>query len=272
MNLNPAIRVGAWSYEFPQKTPEQLIKLCNTNHLHFLYLSVHPHYLNTSHPEYDVNYSAQIRHLLDLSAAQNISIHFMTLQDANFCNPSQFGNGMQLINEILAFLDQYPMQKIAGIHLDVEPHAHDNWSTSNWSQNNEIFDNWLSLINTIHVRITTYNQNTSNSLKLSAAVGYWYNERFLSGILNNGSVAILHQYLDFIVPMVYGGIGKDANDIISKVNDEINVAPTVVGIGHDEFSTTTVLEQTIRDVDAHFQNYTTYEGIAFFHSEYLVSS
>ncbi|WP_371802013.1 hypothetical protein [Candidatus Lokiarchaeum ossiferum] len=262
--------LGGWSYEFDENTSQEIISSCLAKNWTFLLISINTHELNQSHSQYSSQSETKALDLIKQAHEENISIHIMTLEDPVFCERAFHDNALQRISEILAFNTKYPRTPFDGIHLDVEPHGHPNWnSTASWTEKNLIFEHWLELLSKIRVLLDEYKADYDRVPVLSGAVAYWYNERTINNSLERGDPATLHTYLEVIIPMVYGGIGKTAEDIYAKIEDELPYSPMVIGIGYEEFSSHSAMLETIAALSLKCENSTNFFGISIYHASLI---
>ncbi|MCC2671675.1 MAG: hypothetical protein K0Q72_4146, partial [Armatimonadetes bacterium] len=125
---------------------------------------------------------------------------------------------------------------------------------------------YLALVTRVSVQVKAGGLplKAGRPFQLSAAVAWWYNERAKDGRLPSGAAAALGKHLDFIVPMVYDGIGGSAEDVIRRVSDELETTPTMIGLARKEFNSSAALQQTIRALDEKYRANPRYRGISIF--------
>ncbi|ORX75984.1 hypothetical protein BCR32DRAFT_329570 [Anaeromyces robustus] len=138
------------------------------------------------------------------------------------------------ISEILKFVNENNLD-IEGIHIDCEPHGREDWKTASVEEKNDIFNNYLKVIEYGRQAINEFRPNT----KYSAAVAWWYsaitkNKELVYG---RGGDLVNKDRLDFIIPMIYDGAGGTVEKVISNSEDYItdNVS-TVIGIAVNDYN------------------------------------
>jgi hypothetical protein len=174
------------------------------------------------------------------------------------------------INLVLNFCRANPDAAFDGIHLDAEPHVDfrggENRTAEDWAFNEGLMKQYLALVTRVSVQVKAGGLplKAGRPFQLSAAVAWWYNERAKDGRLPSGAAAALGKHLDFIVPMVYDGIGGSAEDVIRRVSDELETTPTMIGLARKEFNSSAAFQQTIRALDEKYRANPRYRGISIF--------
>lgn len=175
---------------------------------------------------------------------ENISFHIMTLQDTTFIDkPSE---AVESVNKILDFVAENKLP-ISGIHIDTEPHAHDNWDSNDFTASNAIFQKYISMIEQVRVVIDNKNPN----LLFSAAVAWWYSAQTSSGNLQQGRGfdLVKKTRLDLIVPMIYDGAGGSVEKVMSRSKDYIaDQAATVCGMDVRDYSNNELFSADVEGV------------------------
>ena len=106
-------------------------------------------------------------------------------------------------------------------------------------------------------------------LELSASIAWWYNEQATNGNLPSGDASLIAQRVEVLVPMVYDGIGDTVQSLISRSEDEIAKAPTLIGIGASEFPTYVDLLGAVESLNSHFADTVNYEGVSIYEYQSL---
>ena len=172
---------------------------------------------------------------------RGIALHVMTLEDTGYINDPQ--EGVDTINEILDFITTSNLT-IAGIHIDVEPHALDEWNKNK----NEIFQKYLTLLDQLRPAM-----DKQPNLLFSAAVAWWYSQNSAAGEFENGRGTDLvnDKRLHMLVPMIYWEDGKqlDRTDkVIERASFYIHDgADTCAGIRVDEHKN---FDQAVADIQS----------------------
>jgi len=166
-----------------------------------------------------------------------IYVHFGTLDDPDFLteyDPKEF------LRDNLNFIKKNDLtQYISGIHIDIEAHqvAGWNWNAVDWTRNNQIFEKYLAL--TKNCRTILKESGLDDKFLFSGALSFKYPELYKQGKLIHGSAKdqINSERLDCAVLMIYeGNNGKNAQDVIKKMNDYVKDVPTVAGMAINQYN------------------------------------
>ena len=118
--------LGGWLYHLSDNTPEYNANFAKKKNWNFVLLS-----LNIGSKRSIENIKA--------FRNQNISVHFMTLQDTVYLYNPQ--TAYDEIEKLLIFVNNNSLD-IQGIHIDVEPHAMDEWKNGDNNIRKNIFNNY----------------------------------------------------------------------------------------------------------------------------------
>ena len=273
----PAPTNAAWMYGFSEWDNATEVAYLSSMGINQVFLSVDSKKIDNTqttppaNDTYDTAYTAKLVDFITRANAQGISIHAMTLQDPDFTLTEKHADALERIDHILAYCDQNPDAAFDGIHIDTEPHALQAWKDADWTTDTreQLMQQFVALAEQIRSDIDSWELSSGVSLEFSAAVAWWYNERAAGGNLPSGDAALLAQSLDVLVPMVYGGIGGSAQDIINRSSDEIPEAATLVGIGATEFSTYSEILGAVNALRDEFGGRVNYLGTSVFKYETL---
>ncbi|MHA1372380.1 MAG: hypothetical protein ACTSRA_21990 [Promethearchaeota archaeon] len=266
--------IGVWCYDLYNQAPDDILVNLEDLDLDFIFLSVDSRAIDDRQEKFNESYMEKVLTFLSLCDKREISVHAMILEDPAFVDVQNHESALNSIDSILHFNENNDV-RFKGVHIDTEPHVNIRWaSASNWSQRNEVFQDWLSLLGKIRQYVDVNYFNTSDldnksgidDFEFSAAIGHWYHDRSETGDLAGGSAAELHDFLDFIVPMVYDGIGRTAAEIIDAVEPEMSQAPVVIGVGGSEFESNEDMMDVLDTVTAYFESNANFLGTCIFHA------
>jgi GH18 family chitinase len=278
INANNAIKqsmqfsqLKVWMYDFDKIDNKQSIDNLKKYKISAVFLSLRHEWLTSMHEK--------LNNFIISAHQNNIEVHIVVLEDGGFTFIENHNQAKKLTNDILNYCKQNPQASFDGIHIDTEPHTLQQWSQTDWVVNENLMQQYVQLIKTIKEQITLKQMAASaisgKPFGLSAAVGWWYNEQFKSGNLPSGSAKNLCAYLDFIVLMVYDGVGKTVEDIIQKSSDEIEGAKTTIGIDPRNFSSLSALNNAVDKINNLYINNPTYaknyNSVCFFEYAALIN-
>eukprot|EP00833_Pecoramyces_ruminatium_P006241 jgi/Orpsp1_1/1180273/evm.model.c7180000072746.1 len=193
---------------------------------------------------------------------QNITVHFMTLEDTGYLdNP---GEGYELMKRVLNFINENSLD-VQGVHIDCEPHGHPDWKNGSQEVKNTIFQNYIRVLEECRQAVNEVRPNTT----LSAAVAWWYSSHTKSNTLDNGRGYDLvnANRLDFIIPMIYDGAGGTAERVIQRARDYLtDPANTVIGIDVRDYNenllsnVTTIIDRSRNDYPDYFNGISIYSN------------
>lgn len=211
----------------------------------------------------DEDYINKLVQFIQLAKSRGIDTHAMTLQAPKYSLAIEHSKALNKIQRILLYNKNHVESAFGGIHIDTEPHALRNedpesnpffhwWSRGDvdedvrWSRNEVIMTQYLELLRRIRSAIDAHTTATGQSLVFSAAIAWWFNEKSTEIVedssqvkLRSGAATKLAEHVDVLVPMVYHKGPKPWNtkeDLINRAHDEVQDAPTIIGIGVGEFT------------------------------------
>ena len=193
---------GGWMYRIHKKSAEYNTKWAKEQGWNFAFV--------TTNAGYESGKKLLKQHAEEF-AKQGLAYHAMTLEDQDYhTNPDK---GVEEVQAILDYCESENI-KIAGIHIDYEPHALDEWE----DQKQELMDGYRTLVKRISPIVKAKN------LVFSAAVPWWWPALSKNGELENtrGYDLVNKDMLDMVALMLYDGAGNTAEDIISHAKQYLD--------------------------------------------------
>ena len=257
------MKSSVWLYEVEEKDQEHIVTQLNKYGINRVYLSVNPDRLIE-----DAAYEKIISDFIDLAWNGNrIEVHAMVLEDPNFALRPCHPDAIEDVKKILEYNANNLGTPFLGVHIDVEPYTLQDWKDGNWTDRDQIMEQYVELLQKVDSTI----DNADQPIEFSATIAWWYNEWADQGLLPHGDTSLLAPYVDTLVPLVYGGIGHSAEDIEWRVSDEINEIdgnplPTrvMIGVGATEFATYDQINQCIEQLNGEFYAKGCYGGTSIF--------
>ena len=235
--------IGGWFYRISDHTPEYNANFAKSKNWNYVLLS-----LSVGSKRTIENIKA-FRNL-------NISVHFMTLQKTDYLFDPQ--TAYDEIEKLLIFVNNNTLD-IQGIHIDVEPHATDEWKNGDSDIRTKIFQNYTMVLENCRKAINKYRPN----ITFSAAVGWFYSSKTKKNeiIGGRGNDMVDKKRLDFIVPMIYSV--TTLNDILKHSQDYIDdKANTIIGVAVLDHNDN--LQNIINQVIENRKNSSYFYGISIF--------
>ena len=232
-NNNPSKNcLGGWFYSVGDYTPEYNAKFAKSKNWNYVLLSL------SINKDYTIENIKAFRN-------QKISVHFMTLQDTSSLNDPQ--KAYDKIEQILLYINNNSLD-IQGIHIDVEPHATQEWKNGDSDIRTKIFQNYTIVLENCRKAINKYRSN----ITFSAAVAWFYSSKTKKNEIvgGKGNDLVNKDKLDFIIPMIYSGAGNSLKDILKNSEDYItDKANTIIGLAvrdHGE-NLTNIINQVVEN-------------------------
>jgi len=216
--------------------------------------------LDPSNVNHDAEYASAMQEFISRANGLGIAVHAMTLEDPSFSFTTTRPQALTLIDHIVSFCNAGPGPPFSGIHVDTEPHDPRAWQSEDLAQLEPIMQQYLSLLE----RVRSSLDNRGVPLELSASIAWWYNDQARNGNLPSGDAATIARQVEVLVPMVYDGIGETVQSLISRSEDEIDKARTIIGIGASEFQSYAHLSGAIDSLNEHFAGMPNYEGVSIY--------
>ena len=235
--------IGGWFYRISDHTPEYNANFAKSKNWNYVLLS-----LSVGSKRTIENIKA-FRNL-------NISVHFMTLQKTDYLFDPQ--TAYDEIEKLLIFVNNNTLD-IQGIHIDVEPHATDEWKNGDSDIRTKIFQNYTIVLENCRKAINKYRPN----ITFSAAVGWFYSSKTKKNeiIGGRGNDMVDKKRLDFIIPMIYSV--TTLNDILKHSQDYIDdKANTIIGVAVLDHNDN--LQNIINQVIENRKNSSYFYGISIF--------
>jgi hypothetical protein len=160
------------------------------------------------------------------------------------------------------------------MHIDAEPHGNRRWHESiakyggnSWEIPDQVFQDYLVMARKIREHIDA--APNGEGFEFSAAIGHWYHEETKRGHLHGGNADNLCELFDFLVPMIYDGVGHDARQLIECSEPEMQECPLVVGASPMEYQTYGKMMEAVDAVMKHYGKHPNFRGVSLFHSGML---
>jgi murein DD-endopeptidase MepM/ murein hydrolase activator NlpD/opacity protein-like surface antigen len=259
-------RRAVWMYGFGDPQWDSAVKLdfLFSMGVNQVFLSLNVRKIDVGNSNYSATYTTALVDLINQARLRGISIHAMTLQDPVFTYTAHHASGVALVQNVLAYNSAHPGATLAGVHIDAEPHALQEWKDGDWTVREALMQQYVALLSDIRNTIGP----KGGPLEFSAAIAWWYNEQAVSGNLPSGAATTLAQHLDVLAPMIYddlyNSMGGSAADIISRTSDEVGAAPTIIGIGALDLGTYANVAATAGDLTAQLAGSVNYLGTSTF--------
>ena len=235
--------IGGWFYRISDHTPEYNANFAKSKNWNYVLLSL------------SVGSKRTIENIKAFRN-QNISVHFMTLQKTDYLFDPQ--TAYDEIEKLLIFVNNNTLD-IQGIHIDVEPHATDEWKNGDSDIRTKIFQNYTMVLENCRKAINKYRPN----ITFSAAVGWFYSSKTKKNeiIGGRGNDMVDKKRLDFIIPMIYSV--TTLNDILKHSQDYIDdKANTIIGVAVLDHNDN--LQNIINQVIENRKNSSYFYGISIF--------
>ena len=182
----------------------------------------------------------------------------MTLQESIYLkNPESV---YYKIKAIIEFLNNNNLD-IQGIHIDVEPHATEEWKSGDAEVRTKIFKNYTRILEICRKAIKDYRPN----LAFSAAVSWFYPSKTKKNEIEGGRgyELVNENRLDFAFPMIYSGAGGTFKNVIKHSEEYLeDKANTVIGIAVKDFNEN--LNNIADQIIEYRKNSTYFYGIAIY--------
>ena len=222
-NNKPSTKcLGGWFYRVNVKSAEENAAFAKNHDWNYVLLSSN---VKTE------NAKQRLINNVKAFRAQNIAVHIMCLEDTVYIDDPI--TAYNEISSILKFVNEQQLD-IQGIHIDCEPHGRQDWKNASVEERNDIFNNYLKVIEYGRNAINEFRPNTT----YSAAVAWWYSSKAKKNELQygRGYDLVNSERLDIIFPMIYDGAGGTVERVISRSEDYItdNVS-TVIGIAVEDY-------------------------------------
>ncbi|MEX2680754.1 MAG: hypothetical protein Q6373_004090 [Candidatus Sigynarchaeota archaeon] len=163
------------------------------------------------------------------------------------------------ITRVLDFLEVENVT-ISGIHIDLEPDISGDYETRSAKLND-----YLALLSEIKALIDS-RLGMNKTFTFSAAICNCYHD---PGNIANGSAAIMHQYLDFLVPMTY--YCSNPFEYRKLIDPLISLAPVVIGVGYTTYKDYNALLRMLNATAVAYQDNPNFLGFSIFHDELIES-
>lgn len=255
-------KLAVWLSRFRELDNDEILANLRQRQVGTVFLSV-PRSLITQSSE-------KLQGFIAKSHAAGLEVHAMTLEDPLFVRRENHPKAQREIAALLSYCREHPETSFDGVHLDAEPHVlfqgKGARTPEDWSANEALMQQYVELLaqTSRQVRESSLKGRSHQPLRVSAAIAWWYNERAKDGNLPSGAARTLGKYLDFVVPMVYDGIGGSAADVSRRIDDELADVPTMIGVARKEYPSQEALDTAIRSLNEQYGQRPTFRGISIF--------
>jgi hypothetical protein len=197
-------------------------------------------FLAAAHTWASASQISKLAQLVQVARAHNIEVHGMTMEDPYAVYPKD-GNYDDVINSYISPVISSNL--FDGLHIDCEPHGireDDNHPKSNYSEysfpwsndtdpdddvddtdydnNNTIMGYYCNLLSAIRDEI----DENRPGFEFSAAIGYWYHDKYQNELGEFFSIGQYAEYVDTLVPMCYGDPPSDVGASANSIKDELD--------------------------------------------------
>ena len=250
---------AVWMYNFSILDNSSTINKLTSLGINRVYLGISAKKLLPQGKKASAEYTNKVREFVSLAAAKNIQIHAMTLMGNSFFLRKNHAKSVEMISWIIDYQnDVLPDEQFSGIHIDTEPHTLAEWKSAKKTGDWEAVENLMAQYVELLSKLDPIIHSNMSSMEFSAAIQWKYNEWAAQGLLPSGDAGVLSQYLDTLVPMVYGT--SSIFKIQERSEDEFSKAQTVVGIDVKSFESYSDILYVQRTLDYHNRRNTNYLG------------
>ncbi|MGA1869848.1 MAG: invasin domain 3-containing protein [bacterium] len=215
---------AVWIYSLEKIKPEEqkkilsLLKDFGINRI-YLDLEKNDSLLLDTTEGYDM-----VAKFVEMAATSGMDVEAMILQDSEWIDlDEQWDKDTLRKDEIVRRVNTiiYSDVPFIGIHIDVQPHKHHEWSFNKWKINNELMIGFKDLLWTIRASIAA--SRASSTIHFSATVAWWYNNAALDDLLPEGDALRLSSSIDYMVPLVYENYKKPDHNCPQEAGDMDNI-------------------------------------------------
>jgi hypothetical protein len=252
---NKTLTRSVWVYSLESIENDDLIESIKNQGFNTAYVSMSPTYLASDHQK---EYQNKVLDFLEMAENSNISIHALICEQPTYTLPKNHNKALEEIDNILSFINKNPHVKLDGIQLNIEPHALEEWGSSEDFTNGVkegLLSDWLTLHKKISKKLRI------NNLQFSTVITWWYDSKFREGVLPSGDTSLLLPIVDFIVVMAF----SPALDSYIQAEDECSLIPTIVGYNRDIYDSRDNLEAQKKLTDRFLSKKNNYLGDCVFH-------
>lgn len=206
--------------QYVDKYDRLMIKLQEMG-IHSVFLSTSVGVLGDNGPIY----TSRVKDFNKQAHFRNITVHAMYLQSYVYID--DYKSAIVATDKVIDYNNNATVEeRFDGVHLDVEPHTHPDWSSQDGylpgsTVNENIMQNFIGLLDTLQSQLENAVQNGSDTLYSSADQTYWIHDKVESGNLNTGHINHLLEHVDFVTLFDYT---DDDDKLVRFVSAEINAA------------------------------------------------
>ena len=184
---------------------------------------------------FDKAYTSKLSSFIAAAGGCGIAVHAMICEQPSYALTASHQAALDEIDGILAYCAAHPEASPDGIHLDIEPHALGQWQNApdyTGEIQEKILAQFLSLLDAARLKVP------GTTLKLSAALPWWYDSKFREGILASGNPSLFAARLDFAAIVSYSA----AVDVYEQAENELEAMPVYFGLYAPNYATLSALE------------------------------
>ena len=142
----------------------------------------------------EVSSRKKITEMARLAYARGLELDALTLQDTRWLEG--WAEAVGRVGRLQAFLRENP-QVFSGLHIDVEPHAHQGWEQHTAGERVEILQKFAFLLRKIREQV----KQSKPKLRFSAALPWWF--AATGDEVVRTALPEIHRELDEVVLMAY---------------------------------------------------------------------
>ena len=214
--------IGGWFYHLQDKSAEENAEFASSHGWNYAFLPTN----------LDSEYSRTMLFKTAIALRErNIDVHLICLDDASYIdNPI---SAYHEISEVLKYVNAIEFD-LQGIYIDCSPTSKKEWYSVSEEERNEIFKNYLKVLEYGRKAINEFRPHTT----FSGGIAWW-----LSGDAKNGELEYGRGYdlvnknrLDIIIPMV-DGTGGSIDKVIEYSEDYLtDKVPLSIGISVEDYN------------------------------------
>jgi hypothetical protein len=167
---------------------------------------------------------------LKLAQSQKIEVHAVVAEEPIYTFSDKHETVLDRVDAILSFNQQHAGSRFAGLQLDVEPYALEEWKDGTWEERELLFQQYIRLLAKVRENI----ENSKQPVVLSTTVAYWYGESISRGHLPSSSITELARYTDWFVPLVYDISSSQVSELVKKL-EVYFVGSVIIGLRASDY-------------------------------------
>jgi len=241
--------IGGWFYHIQEKSAEQNADFALAHGWNYTFLPTN----------LDSEYSRTMLFKTAIALRErNIDVHLICLDDPSYIdNPI---SAYHEISEILKYVNAIEFD-LRGIYIDCSPTSKKEWYSVSDEERNEIFKNYLKVLEYGRKAINDFRPQTT----FSGGIAWW-----LLGDAKNGELEYGRGYdlvnkdrLDIIIPMI-DGTGGSIDKVIEYSEDFfLDKASTAIGISVEDYDYSD-FDDVLHEIRGNRKDSKYYKGISIF--------